>query len=355
MPSDGGRMISREVRVGPKRVGPDSPVFIIVEIGATHGGQVETALRLVDAAAKSGVDAVKLQTIWADESYVPDTPSHDVFKTLWLTLEELKRIKRACEDQGLVLFSTPGDPVGLDMVLQLGVPLLKISSGLMTNLPFVERCAATGLPLVISSGMSYLPEVERTVQTATGAGCEELMLMHCVSLYPAPPQTLNLAAMRTLAAAFPCPVGYSDHYDGITAAVAATALGARLLEKHFTLDRNQFGPDHSFSADPVQMRELVDAVRAAERMVGVAEKAPDPAERPGRELYRRCLVARRPIAAGEVITLEAVGLKRPRPGNQGLAPECLEQVVGRRAARDIAQHESLTAEMVDMIAVGSRA
>lgn len=334
------------VSVGTRRIGPGEPVFIVAEIGASHRGDPDVAARLIEQAAQCGVDAVKLQTIDAEESYVPGTPSYEIFKELWLSPEALRRLMRVAADCGVVLFTTPGDPGGLQALLEVGMPLIKISSGLLTNLPLVERAAKTGLPLIISTGMSYLDEVTATVRAAEEVGCRQLALMHCTALYPSPAETLNLAAMETMASTFVYPVGYSDHYDGTTASLAAAALGARLLEKHFTLDRAGGGPDDHFAADPAQLAALVRDVRAVEQMLGSSEKAPAPAEVPGRNVYRRCLVARRSIAAGEMIRPEAIGLKRPRAGRQGLPPASLSHVIGRRAACDIALHESLTLEML---------
>jgi sialic acid synthase SpsE len=202
------------------------------------------------------------------------------------------------------------------------------------------------LPLLISTGMGYLQEVAAAVRAAEAAGCRQLALLHCSSLYPAPPETLNLAAMQSLAQAFPYPVGYSDHYDGTTASVAAVALGARLLEKHFTLDRAGPGPDDPFAADPAQLARLVREVREVERMLGSAVKAPTARELPGRALYRRCLMARRAIAAGEVLAEDAIGFKRPKNGATGLPPDLLGQVVGRRAARAIERNEPIRLEQL---------
>ncbi|MBI4617577.1 MAG: N-acetylneuraminate synthase family protein, partial [Planctomycetes bacterium] len=234
----------------------------------------------------------------------------------------------------------------LDLLVELGVPLLKISSGLLTNLPLVRRAAGTGIPLVVSTGMSHLGEVERAVETAEDAGCSELFLMHCVSLYPAPARSLNLSVLPTLARDFACPIGYSDHYDGIIASLAATALGARAIEKHFTLDRGQPGPDHAFSSDPEEMSRLVLGIREVEAMLGNPRKAPAPEEVPARDRCRRCLVAKRAIARGEILSGESVGLKRPRAGRQGLSPDLYDRVLGRRAASDIPADESLTWDMI---------
>lgn len=333
------------VSVGRRQIGPGQPVFLVAEIGASHRGDVDVAARLIEEAAGCGADAVKLQTVDVEESYVPGTPSYDIFKDLWLPVPALKRLMRIATDHGVVLFTTPGDGVGLKVLLDVGMPLIKISSGLLTSLPLVQQAAQTGLPMAISTGMSDLDEVATTVRAAEAAGCRQLVLLHCTSLYPAPAPTLNLAAMQTMAGAFPYPVGYSDHYDGLTASLAATALGARILEKHFTLDRAGGGPDDHFAADPPQFKSLIQQVREVEGMIGSSIKAPSAAEVLARERYRRCLVARRPIAQGEVVSQEAVGVKRPRRGQQGLPPAYLPQVIGWRAKRDIRVHESLTVEM----------
>jgi N-acetylneuraminate synthase/N,N'-diacetyllegionaminate synthase len=203
--------------------------------------------------------------------------------------------------------------------------------------------------MVISTGMSYLDEVALTVRTAEEAGCRQLALMHCTSLYPSPAATLNLASMQTLAQAFPYPVGYSDHYDGTTASVAATALGARLLEKHFTLDRSGPGPDDHFAVDPAQLARLVREVREIEQMLGSGIKAPDAQEERGRAVYRRCLMARRAIAAGEVLSEDAVGFKRPKGDVQGLPPSLLPHVIGLRAKRPIQRNEHIRFEQLESV------
>ncbi len=332
------------VSIGQRRIGPRQPVFIAAEIGASHRGDAEMAARLIEAAAQCGVDAVKLQTIEAEESYVPGTPSYDIFKGLWLPAEQVKRLMRVASDCGVILFTTPGDTIGLSVLLDAGMPLIKISSGLLTNLPLVQRSAKTGLPLVISTGMSHLEEVAATVRVAEEAGCRQMALMHCTSLYPCPAGTMNLAAMQTMAQAFPYPVGYSDHYDGIAGSLAATALGARILEKHFTLDRAGGGPDDHFSADPAQMTALVRHVREVEQMIGSPVKAPAEQELPGRAIYRRCLMARRAIAAGEVLSEDAIGFKRPKGGQQGLAPSLVSQVIGLRVRRNIPRNQHIRFE-----------
>lgn len=334
------------VDVSGRKIGSGEPTFIVAEIGASHAGKADLAIKLIEAAAKAGVDAVKLQTIDADESYVQGTLSYNIFKSLWFEKDALIRISNAARENKIILFSTPGDFSGLEMMLAVGMPLIKISSGLMTNTPLLKRSIQTGLPIVISTGMSYLDEVDETVRAAETFGCHDLLLMHCVALYPAPVSALNLAAMETMAMRYPCPVGYSDHFDGTLSCVAATAMGARILEKHFTLDRNLKGPDDPLSAEPAEMEKLVREVRLVEKMIGSEIKEPHPDEIVGRNLNRRCLVARRPIAKGSILKEEDIAFKRPRPGEKGLPPAEFDNVVGLKAARNIALDECIDATVL---------
>lgn len=335
------------VDVAGRRIGAGEPVFIIAEIGASHAGSARVAARLIEAAAQCGVDAVKLQVISARHSYVPGTPSYDIFDKLWLPPNAVKELAAVARANRVILFTTPGDAVDLDMLLDAGMPLVKISSGLLTNIPLITRAARTGLPMILSTGMSYLREVAASVRAAEDAGCRQLVLLHCTSIYPSPADTINLAAMQTMADEFPYPVGYSDHYDGPTAALGAVALGACAIEKHFTLDRRGGGPDDSFSADIPQLTALVAQIRELERMIGSAVKEPTTEERPKREVYRRCLVARRRIEAGEVLAEDAIACKRQQAGQPiGLEPAALTQVLGMRATRAIAENESIRLDIL---------
>lgn len=333
------------VRIKNKTIGAGQPAFIIAELGVNHGGDADVAAKMIEAAAAAGVDSVKLQTICADESYITGEPAHNIFKDLWFNKKELERLTRLAEELNLVLFSTPGDFTGLEAMMSVKMPLIKISSGLMTNAPLLERCVKTGLPILVSTGMSFLDEVAQVVKQVEQSGGNQLMILHCTSLYPAPAASLNLAAMKTMAEAFPgCPIGYSDHFDGVAASVAAVAMGAKLIEKHFTLDRGAKGPDHFFSADPAEMKQLVSGIRLAEQMAGSFVKEPSAGEMEQRDRVRRCLVAQRDIAAGEIIVPVMVAFKRPRGGSKGLPPVMFKRILGRRTRVELRRNDLILLE-----------
>lgn len=331
----------KDVRIADRLVGPAQPVYIVAEVGINHDGDLRQAERLVDAAADAGADAVKFQTIDAEASYVPGHPSHAAFAGRGFTLEQYRGLQERCRQRGVAFFTTPGDWPSLELCAKLGVPLVKVSSGLMTNLPLILEAAKLRVPFVISSGMAHLWEVGRVVQALEDRGARDLVLLHCTSLYPTPPEAVALRAIPQMQAAFPYPVGYSDHTLGATACLGAVALGARMLEKHITLDRSRPGADHHISAEPGEFVDLVRQVRALERMLERDRKAPDPQEVAQRPRLRRSLVARADLAAGQALTPEAVGLMRPL-GEPGLPAEALPEVLGRRLTRPLRRHEPLT-------------
>lgn len=334
--------------MGDAEIGGDAPVFVIAEVGASHGGDVNVAVRLVEEAASAGVDAVKLQVVAPDESYAPGSPSHEIFSRLWLERRDVERLVEVAANAGVTLFSTPGSRPDLDLIVETGMPLIKISSGLLSNSPLIEDAARTGLPILLSTGMSYLDEVHAAIAVAEGAGATDLAVLHCTSLYPAPASSLNLRAMATLAEAIPYPTGFSDHYDGIESCLAAVALGARLLEKHFTLDRSGGGPDDHFSCDPPQLRALVTAVRQVEAMLGEPQKAPVEAELEGRVRLRRMLVARDRIHPGEVLDRYNVAMKRLATPGEGLGSDEFAKVLGSRATRTIERDECIRLDALDV-------
>ncbi|MBN2125283.1 MAG: N-acetylneuraminate synthase family protein [Deltaproteobacteria bacterium] len=334
-------MSRHTVRIRNHAIGNGHPVFVVAEIGASHGGKIDRAVKLIEEAAGCGVQAVKLQTVNVDDSYVGGTESYEIFKGLWFRKEDLERLVKVAEANHVVLFSTPGDFCSFGLIRELKMPLVKISSGLLTHEPLIKEIAKSGLPILFSTGMSYLDEVGSAVRVAESNGCSDIMLMHCTSLYPAAPETLNLRAMEAMEAAFPYPVGYSDHSLGETAAVAACALGASLIEKHFVLDKAYSGPDSHFSHDPKELKHLVEEIRNVEKMLGSPVKRPTEEEMAIRNRYRRCLVARKVIRAGKRIDRDMVAVKRVQPGQCGLAPRYYEDILGLRVRRDINTDEPL--------------
>ncbi len=326
--------------------------FIIAEAGVNHNGSLETALQLVDTAAYAGADAVKFQTFRADDIVVPGTEKasyqkantdsgdqHAMIRALELSEADHEAIAARCAERGIEFMSTPFDTWAVELLLRLGMRRIKIASGELTNRPFLEVLARTGRPLILSTGMATLDETARAVEwlrasrgeaDASGSPGEWLTVLHCTSNYPAEPADVNLRAMSSMQAALAVPVGYSDHTLGIEVSLAAVAMGACVLEKHFTLDRTMPGPDHQASLDPTQLAALVRGVRAIEQALGDGVKAPRASELPVRALVRRSAFVGRDLAAGAV--LAAADLRFLRPGH-GIGAEHSRELLGRRTAR----------------------
>ncbi len=345
-------MTARHPFVVRDRVLGEGPAFLIAEAGVNHNGDVDLAHRLVDAAADAGADAVKFQTFRTDAlvseaapkaRYQRETTGGAESQRAMLARLELSReahvaLRDHAARRGLVFFSTPFDEASADLLDGLGVALLKVPSGEVTNLPLLRHLAAKRRPILLSTGMCTLEEVATAVDTLRTAGDPPLAILHCVSAYPAPAADTNLRAMDTLRARFNVPVGLSDHTLGIEIALAAVARGAAVLEKHLTLDRALPGPDHRASLEPTDFAALVRGARAIESALGDGDKRPMPSELDTRAVARRSLVAARGIRAGERLTRELVAVKRP---GTGIPPGELERVLGCRATRDLAADELL--------------
>ncbi|MSP55810.1 MAG: pseudaminic acid synthase [Myxococcales bacterium] len=345
-----------DFQIAGRPIGDGHPVYFIAELSANHGGSIEVAKRTITAAKEAGADAIKLQT------YTPDTltlrsrtppfivNSDNVWKgrTLWDLYQEAMtpwewhaELKQTASDLGLPLFSTPFDHTALAFLAGLGVPAYKIASFELTDLPLVEAVARQGQPMVMSTGMASLGEIEAALQTCRAAGNEQIALMRCVSCYPAKAEDMNLASLRVLRE-LGVVVGLSDHTRDATVAIAATALGARLIEKHFIIDRSIGGPDSFFSLEPAEFRQMVDAVRVAERAVAEPRFGPAPDERAS-TAFRRSLFVARDMVRGQTITCEDARSVRP---SHGLNPALLPQVLGRIATRDVPAGTPLAWDMV---------
>ena len=315
-------------------------VFIIAEAGVNHNGSLDLALQLVDAAKASGADAVKFQTFRADRlatrsahkaPYQERTTENSEFQFEMLQRLELdasahQRLIEHSREIGILFISSPFDTQSVDLLATMDVPLFKVPSGEITNLPFLQQVASKGRPVILSTGMSTLGEVEEAVHVLQAAGASQLTLLHCVTEYPAPHAEVNLRAMQTLKRAFGLPVGYSDHTLGIDIAIAAVALGAEVIEKHFTLDRSLPGPDHAASLEPCELQQMVAAIRHVEVALGTGIKAPAPCELPNISVARKSVIAARSLPAGHRIAIGDLDIKRP--GN-GLAPKLLPALIGR--------------------------
>ncbi|MFW9767179.1 MAG: N-acetylneuraminate synthase [Candidatus Thorarchaeota archaeon] len=349
--------MSYSIKFGNRRIGDGEPVFIIAEAGVNHNGDLRIAKKLVDDAAASGVDAVKFQTFKTENlttkeaamaEYQKDQAREhdsqfDMIKRLELSYDSFVELKEYCDEKGILFLSTPHSADAIDFLDSI-MPAYKIGSGDLTNLPFLKLVASKGKPIFLSTGMSSLREVREAVQAIQEAGGSELLLLHCLTNYPSDIRDSNLRAMDTLKREFNLPVGFSDHTMGIIASVAAVAMGACMIEKHFTTDRNLPGPDHKASLEPNQLRELVDSIRNIEAALGTGIKEPTKEEIKIREIARKSLVSITLIPEGAIITREMIDIKRP---GIGIAPKHLEDVVGKRAIKEIQEDSMLTWDMIE--------
>ena len=349
-----------EFTIAGRPVGPGHPCYVIAEAGSNHNRDLATARRLIEVAAEAGADAVKFQTYTAEGLYSRHTPDMSYLKESGLigdresVWELIKRIEIPWEwhselsahaaEVGVTFLSTPFEEAAVDVLEGAGVPAYKIASYEINHLPLIERVAATGKPLLLSTGMASLGDIERALDTAGAAGARDILLMHCAINYPPRFEDLNLRAIETLSRAFRLPVGWSDHTMGHTADVVAVVLGACAIEKHFTLSRAQDGPDHPFAIEPDELAAMVAAIRDTELSLGSSIKRATESEAEMFRLGRRSLVAARDIPRGHAICHADIAVKRP---GYGIPVHELERVVGRRTARYIEGDEII--QWVDLV------
>lgn len=337
----------RTVQIDGREIGPEHRCFVIAEIGVNHNGDADTALRMIDAIADTGADCVKFQTFHADEfcNSTDETYEYvsqgkvvresmlEMFRRLELKYDEFSRLFNHARQRGLIAMSTPTDVRAVEALQRLGVGGFKVGSDDLVYTPFLQHVARTGKPMIISTGMADAADVERAAATIQDAGNDQLVILHCVSLYPTPLEQVNLRRIETLRSMYDCPIGFSDHSFGITAALGAVSLGACVIEKHFTLDRDMPGPDHRFSADPSELTAMVREIRALESNLGSGRFAVSAAEKEMAALARRSIVLERDRKAGTVLKAEDLVFRRP---GTGMMPYRINEVIGRRLIRDTA-------------------
>lgn len=347
----------RPVPIHGRLVGPGHPCFVIAEAGVNHNGTIDTARKLIEVAAASGADAVKFQTFVADRLVTPAAPKApyqkdrtdgsesqlDMLRRLELSEAAHLELFAKCAELGILFLSTPFDEDSADFLESLGVAAFKVPSGELTNLPFLDHIGRKRKPIILSTGMATLEEVQSAVETVLQAGCTEVVLLHCVSCYPAAPADVNLRAMETMAQASDRPIGYSDHTLGIEVSLAAVAMGACVIEKHFTLDRTLPGPDHRASLEPAELKALVKGIRTIEQAFGDGVKVPAGAEREIADIARKSVVAATHIPAGTILTRELLAIRRP---GTGIRPALRDSLIGRRTAQEIHAGSLVTMDQI---------
>lgn len=329
--------------VAERLADPDKPAVIIGEIGSNFDGSMSVAREMIDMVAEAGCDLAKFQIFRADDLVRLDSYAHSVLKPLELPREWVPELVAYCAEKGVGFCASPFDLDALDTIVRAdGIPIIKIASPEIHDVPLLRASAGHGVPLLISTGMASLTDIEHALAVVAAAGAPPVCLLHCVSIYPAEPSHMHIRMMQGMADAFGRPVGLSDHSIGTAVPIAAVALGARVIEKHVTLNRDRTGPDHNFALEPGDLRAMVDGIREVEAALGDRYKQPIyGAEQVG--LNNKALVSRCAIAAGQALTWDVVCVKRAMGG---ILPRMAEAVIGRRARVDIAADAIITWEML---------
>jgi len=330
----------------------ENRVIVIAEAGVNHNGSLEIAKKMVDAAVKAGADIIKFQTFVGEKvisRYAPkakyqlETTAEgesqlDMVKKLEFSPSEHKELFNYCIQKNIQYLSSPFDLESIELLAEMNVKAIKIPSGEITNLPYLRKIGALQKTIILSTGMSTLGEIETAIDILTRAGTkrENIVLLHCTTEYPAPYEEVNLQAILTLQKAFGLKTGLSDHTEGIEIAIAAAAMGASVIEKHFTLDKNMEGPDHKASLSPEELYQMIRTIRHVEKAMGNGIKKPSPSETANIPIVRKSIVAARPIARGEVFSPENITTKRP---GTGISPMHWDYVIGKKAPRDFKEDE----------------
>lgn len=342
----------RKIKIGNRLLGEEEPCFIIAEVGSNHNGSLKQAKKLIDVAAEAKADAVKFQIFQAENLYSKHTPefsylkgknTYELIKSIETPREWINELAKYCEDRNITFLASAFDFEAVD-IIDKHVPAFKIASFEITDLELLKYATEKGKPMIISTGMANLSDIEDAITAIKSVGNEDIILLHCNSLYPTPVEVVNLRAMETMRTAFKVPVGFSDHTLGTHIPIAAVAMGACVLEKHFTLDRSLPGPDHSFAIEPDELKEMVRCIREVEKAEGNGIK--EKSELESEEMYvkaRRSIHAKVDIPKGTKIKREMLIVKRP---GYGIKPKFIDIVIGREAKEGINADEWITWEMI---------
>jgi len=325
-----------KIKIDQKWIGENNPVFIIAEAGINHNGSLKLAKKMINVAANCGADAIKFQTFTAGDLASKKSKYYKIFKNVEFDENEFGEISDFCKSQGIIFCSSPFSEKAVDLLISLKVPLIKIASGDLTDIPLIKYASSKKKPIIISTGMANLNEIRCAIKSINSQKNNQIIIMHSVSAYPTPPVETNLKVLELLKKSFRYPIGYSDNGPDLLVPIVAIAQGAQVIEKHFTLDRKMKGPDHHFSADPLQLKELVKNAREIKKILGDGKKRCQPSELENRIAARRSLVASMDINKGTKITKDLVAIKRPAVG---IKPKSLLKVIGLVVNRNIKMDE----------------
>ena len=349
--------MKKTIKISNKTVGEEHPTFIIAEAGVNHNGQLNLAKNLVDIAADAGCDAVKFQTYksegvvtshaksadYVEKNLGSNISQLDMIKSYELKYEDFEILKKYCDSKGIIFLSTPHSFDAIDFLDKL-VPAYKFGSGDLTNIPSLKYAAKKGKPIILGTGISTIEEIKLAINAIKSEGNDKIIVLHCTTDYPSPIEDVNLNAMITIKKELNCLVGYSDHTLGTMVPIIAVALGANVIEKHFTIDKKLPGPDHKASLSPDELKTMVSQIRETEKILGSFDKKPTKSEEKIKKIVRKSLVAKRNISKGTKITEDVIGIKRP---GAGISPMDIKKILGKKAKIDIEKDEILQFNMVE--------
>lgn len=327
-----------EVEIGNKLIGKGGPCFIIAEAGSNHNGSLEQAKELIDVAVEAGADAVKFQLFKA-ESLSADKKTQEILKNLEFRRDWLKELNEYAKRKGILFLATPFDTEAVELLDNINTPAFKIASGDLTNLPLIKYIAEKGKPVILSVGLGSSDEIREALDVIYSTGNENVALLHCVASYPTRPEEVNLNVIKTLKQKFQVPVGFSDHTMEVSVPIGAVALGANIIEKHFTLNRKFEGPDHPYALEPEELETMVKGIREVETALGSEIKTVADSEKQGLVAGRRSIFANVNIPVGTTITREMLSILRPAVG---IAPKYIDKIIGKQVKKDINAYEPIT-------------
>ena len=326
------------IEIDGKKIGVSQPTYFIAEGGLNHNGDIKLAKKLIDEAHNSGASAIKFQTFKTEEFVRKSNKYFPLFKQAELEKEEFGELNDYAKKVGITFFSAPFDIESANYLKKIGVPAFKIASSDLVNRPLIEHIAKMNIPMIISTGLSILSEVEDAVNYCLYQGNHQIALLHCIAHYPTEPSEANLNAISTMREKFDAPIGYSDNGESTLVDLVAVSLGANIIEKHFTLDKTMDGPDHFFSIDPPGLKKLISQIRDIEKIKGNGKKIPQMSELEGRYFIRTSITANQDLSENQILTKEMISIKRPA---EGIEPKYLDRIIGRKLNKKIQTDEAI--------------